>query len=732
MCRRLLVVVAAFALHASVAQAATYYVSPSGSDSNPGTLSAPWKTVGRVNNASLAPGDSVLFQGGQTFTGSTLSPSSAGAAGSPITFGSYGSARATISNGNGAVWIQGKSYLTFDNLRLTTENANGVIFAGAGSANSNYITLRNSLLENAGYAGINIPNSTDHNWLIENNTIRHVGDSGIILLGSDVTISGNTITDTGWNTSLNYGKHGIYDKGPNTTIAYNDFSYQQKGQAISLRYHGARVYGNTTHDTAYPLAFFASDTGTGVSYVFNNRFWGVTGWSFYYGGDVISSASSRIDLVLANNTIQLSNASEAVNVSEVASAHITLANNVFAGSYGSAYRGCGSCTEYNNDWFGGSSNVPSGSGDLHVDPALSAPSALAPSASSPVVDRGSTSVSGLSYAAACDGQPLHYCGSAPDLGASEYLSAPQADTVAPSAPAGLAVTGADQSSISFAWNPATDNVGVAGYDVFVNGTKVGTTAGPSARVAGLVCDTSYNLGVKSFDAAGNRSGLATITGRTAACPADTVAPSAPAGIAVTSADQTSISFAWNPATDNVGVAGYDVFVNDAKIATTAGLSATAGGLVCGTSYNLGVQAFDAAGNRSAIVTLSGRTASCPLAPIVVDRTPPTVTISSPLANTSVGRSFIVRASAVDSGGVAQVKFILDGVVVCSVRAASGTCAMTAKMGWHTVTVQAVDNAGNVGTASVRFKVSRWGVSFASAPLRGHALRMLAGLRLRLR
>ena len=47
---------------------ATYYVSPSGSDTNAGTVAAPWKTVARVNRASLSPGDTVLFQGGAAFS----------------------------------------------------------------------------------------------------------------------------------------------------------------------------------------------------------------------------------------------------------------------------------------------------------------------------------------------------------------------------------------------------------------------------------------------------------------------------------------------------------------------------------------------------------------------------------------------------------------------------------------------------------------------------------------
>src|SRR5947207_13731356 len=81
----------------SVALATTYVVSPSGSDSNPGTSAAPWQSVARVNRTSLAPGDVVLFQAGQRFADSTLMPASSGTSSAPIQFGSYGTGRAQLS-----------------------------------------------------------------------------------------------------------------------------------------------------------------------------------------------------------------------------------------------------------------------------------------------------------------------------------------------------------------------------------------------------------------------------------------------------------------------------------------------------------------------------------------------------------------------------------------------------------------------------------------------------------
>src|SRR5688572_33035665 len=54
--------------------AATYYVSPTGLDSNPGTAAAPWKTIAKINTRDLNAGDRVLFQGGKIFE--TPAPSS--------------------------------------------------------------------------------------------------------------------------------------------------------------------------------------------------------------------------------------------------------------------------------------------------------------------------------------------------------------------------------------------------------------------------------------------------------------------------------------------------------------------------------------------------------------------------------------------------------------------------------------------------------------------------------
>ncbi len=186
------------------------------------------------------------------------------------------------------------------------------------------------------------------------------------------------------------------------------------------------------------------------------------------------------------------------------------------------------------------------------------------------------------------------------------------DTQAPTTPTGLASTSATQTSISVSWNPSTDNVGVTGYGAYRNSAPAGNPTGTSYSFTALTCGTSYTLAVDAADAAGNRSAQATVTAATAVCPVpDTQAPATPGNFHTTGQTTTSVSLAWNAATDNIGVTGYGVYRGGALVSSPTGLAATVSGLACGTSYTFAVDAVDAAGNRSAQASVAASTATCP-------------------------------------------------------------------------------------------------------------------------
>jgi chitodextrinase len=91
---------------------------------------------------------------------------------------------------------------------------------------------------------------------------------------------------------------------------------------------------------------------------------------------------------------------------------------------------------------------------------------------------------------------------------------------------------------------------------------------------------------------------------------DREAPTAPATIDVTLNSGSAIAIAWQASTDNVGVAGYGVYFDGALMTKTGATSFSYSGLSCSAVYTLGVDAYDKAGNRSAVRSVSGSTAAC--------------------------------------------------------------------------------------------------------------------------
>jgi parallel beta helix pectate lyase-like protein/Big-like domain-containing protein len=401
------------------------------------------------------------------------------------------------------VWVPAGGHdLKFDNLDLSSAGAHAGVFASAGTgAGVSNITISNSRLHGTVGLGVISAQPADRNWTITGNEITDTGDSGLLIFGSNVSITGNTIHAVGTSSAISWARHGIYAKGPDMTIAGNDISDAPNGQAISLRFHGARVYGNSIHDTPYAIGFFDYDTAAapqGTSYVYSNRLWNITGYGFYYDGQLAPNGQQpTVDFVVASNSFVLAGASEAVNVSPSGSARVTLANNVFSGQYDSALRAASTTTETHNLWYGASRNVPTGTGDVFTSPALAAAPTLALNGASPAVDKGSTTIGGLSYTTACDGLPLHYCGNAPDLGAVETTStAPVAAPLAISYPTAAAVTGRSFTAT------VTAPAGTVSVKFLVDGKKscIATAATFSCTIK--VKAGQHQLTVQAADAAG--------------------------------------------------------------------------------------------------------------------------------------------------------------------------------------------------------------------------------------
>jgi len=80
------------------------------------------------------------------------------------------------------------------------------------------------------------------------------------------------------------------------------------------------------------------------------------------------------------------------------------------------------------------------------------------------------------------------------------------DTTAPTAPTALGSSAITSSGFTLSWTASTDDVGVTGYQVRVNGgTPIPVASGTSQAITGLAPSTSYDAQARARDAAGNWS-----------------------------------------------------------------------------------------------------------------------------------------------------------------------------------------------------------------------------------
>jgi len=169
------------------------------------------------------------------------------------------------------------------------------------------------------------------------------------------------------------------------------------------------------------------------------------------------------------------------------------------------------------------------------------------------------------------------------------------DTEAPTAPTNLHATSQTAESVDLAWNASTDNIGVAGYNIYKGTTLVGTVTGLTYTATGLLSNQSDTFTVKAFDATGNES-----VASNAYVTNDLEAPTTPQNLTASDIKMKSVTLTWSPSTDNAGVTGYDVFQDSVQVATVTGVTYTVGGLESYSGYKFAVRAKDGAGNLSGL------------------------------------------------------------------------------------------------------------------------------------
>jgi chitodextrinase len=275
------------------------------------------------------------------------------------------------------------------------------------------------------------------------------------------------------------------------------------------------------------------------------------------------------------------------------------------------------------------------------------------------------------------------------------------DTSPPSVPADLSASAVSTDAITLTWTASTDDMFVSDYEVFVNDARVGTSTDTSYPFAGLVCGTSYTLGVAARDAAGNESTRSSLAVATSPC-LDTTPPSAPSGLVGSNVGSTSVTLAWTASVDDQGVTGYQALVDGVQVGAPTGTTYDFTGLACGTSYTLGVDAVDAAGNPSGAATLVISTSVCP------DTSPPSIPSGLSASEVSASSIALSWAASTDDTAVAGYAVLRGGASPVSTTAAhlgvTGLAACTS----YTFSVTARDDVGNESSASAALIVTTTG------------------------
>jgi chitodextrinase len=228
----------------------------------------------------------------------------------------------------------------------------------------------------------------------------------------------------------------------------------------------------------------------------------------------------------------------------------------------------------------------------------------------------------------------------------------------------LQVAAADKTSVALDWPQTTDNVGVEGYDVYLDGTRKADTPNTEYTFTSLVCSKGYTVAVDAFDDAGNRSRKTSTFVSTAAC-GDVAPPSAPTGVYSVATTETQVILAWTPSTDDFGVVGYGLYVGGFWVGQWSEPSATITNLSCGQTYQIGIDAMDAAGNNSARTNAFFSTAPCS------DHTPPSAPTGLAVSKSSPTGVTLAWAASTDASGIAEYGLYRDGAKVGSATSTTG-------------------------------------------------------------
>ncbi len=122
-----------------------------------------------------------------------------------------------------------------------------------------------------------------------------------------------------------------------------------------------------------------------------------------------------------------------------------------------------------------------------------------------ITEQAGDGVISLNLAANNNDFSNYYSKEAADAGLYPVLEVVLSAIPPPTAPTDLAATNLTSASFDLSWTASSSSVGIASYEVFVDGVSAGTTTGTSTTVSGLTAATTYAITVVATDTNGTPS-----------------------------------------------------------------------------------------------------------------------------------------------------------------------------------------------------------------------------------
>lgn len=156
------------------------------------------------------------------------------------------------------------------------------------------------------------------------------------------------------------------------------------------------------------------------------------------------------------------------------------------------------------------------------------------------------------------------------------------DNAPPSVPTRVVVQQISANGVTVSWATSTDAVGVAGYQLFRNGTQIATTTAVTYTDSGLSTNAQYSYSVAAYDGAGNISTQSQPPANVTIQPFN--GPGTPIIVDTSFVGTSSVQVSWTAGVDPIAIANYTLYRDSVTVATVTSTRYTDTGLAPGLHF----------------------------------------------------------------------------------------------------------------------------------------------------